>query len=90
MHFASGRSIERPQQMQQCALARAALPDNCQKLAAAHFEIDSQQHRNIERAFAVVLFQIDRGEMGGGGIECEMGNSEFGVWSAERRIFCRR
>ena len=62
MHFAGGRGVERAQQVQERALARAALADDRQELAAADFEIDAGQHGNLDRPLAIVLLQADRGE----------------------------
>ena len=87
MNFAGRGGIQRAQQVEQRAFAGSALPDNRQKLSVLHFEIDPQQHRNIERAFAIVLFQIHRREVGlrsigwqiMAGEECRMRSAACGV-----------
>ena len=63
--FAGVGRVERAQQVQQRALARAALADDRQKLAAADFQIDSAQHGNFDPALAVAFLEADGRQLHG-------------------------
>ena len=58
--FALVGRVERAQQVQERALARAALPDDRQKLALADAQAHAPEHRHFDRALAVALVQVDR------------------------------
>ena len=61
--FALVGRVERAQQVQQRALAGAALADDRQKLAATHAQAHAPQHGHFDRALAVALVQVDGEEL---------------------------
>src|SRR5262249_39124953 len=64
--FSRVGQIERTQQMQQRALAAAALADDGDEFALADLKIDPFQHRDDELAFAVALFEAAGGKQRSG------------------------
>ena len=57
--FALIGRVERAQQVQQRALARAALADDRQELARPNAQTHAAEHGHFDRAFAVALVQVD-------------------------------
>jgi hypothetical protein len=57
VNFASIGSIQRPQEVQQRALAAAALPHDGNKTASAHRKIDPLEHGHNQLPFPVTFFQ---------------------------------
>ena len=49
------RAVERAEQVQQRALARAALADDRQELAVVDVEIDAAQHRDFDLPLAIAF-----------------------------------
>ena len=68
--FALVRGVERAQQVQQRALARAALPDDRQKLALADAHAQRRAARAPHRPLAVALVQVGGGQCGWSSASC--------------------
>ena len=84
MHLAAVGRVERAQQVQKRALARAALADDRQELAPADFEIDTPQHRNLDVSLAVAFFQLRRPQPNGSIVDFDMRRETTGVRHAGR------
>ena len=65
MDFALVGRIEGTQQVQQGALAGAALADDGQELPLPHAEAHAAQHGHLDRSLAVALVQVDGAELVG-------------------------
>ena len=60
LHAATGRRVQRAQQVQQGALARSRCADDGQCFAGMHLQVDALQHGHVEPAFGEALGQALR------------------------------